>query len=119
MGYIQAIDSNGIVIAQAKSSESHLSHYRDNVWKLKDGDVIKYAETSIYTHLDKFLAPVPCDADIKLYPLDFQNPSSEPVENPSFVFKATELEDKDIENLTGLSGWNAYFDGEWIGTSEY
>lgn len=120
--YVQLISPEGKVLAQQIYTGQPLTYYQKKVWRVPSHhNVILVTETDLI-HPSKFMQPVHKESDVFIYSLEdsIRNLPSEPSRTLAHMkLKGYHLESFDVKFSRLMSGWNAFVDEEWVGTSEY
>lgn len=120
--YIQLVTPKGEVLAQRICTGQPLSYYENKVWRVPSQHVIRVVEHSPLVQPDKFMQPLQRDAYVHIYSLDSssENLPFEPSRTlAEFSIKADEIDIFSQEFQAIVGGWNAFSNGNWVGSSEY
>lgn len=125
MGYTQLIDSaTGEVLAQRDGND--IDYCKDKVWQLRHGQEVVFVQNSEYLQPNKFYRPLLRGDEVKIYFDITDDVAAEPKNRaPDWVGTVQALEDAvhpEMGNAILAAAqltWDAYYNGEWIGTSEY
>lgn len=122
LGFIQLLSSDGEVLEQLEGVEKFLHDYQRQNWPILRGRHVRFVKESDYVQPWKFMKAIHRNAEVELYDGDFLD--VEVGESPDrrlakAIVKASDIpRDDHAGSLIGCDWWEAYSDGEWVGSSE-
>ena len=121
--YAQLLSPEGEVLAQRNHFGQPVTYYHENVWRVPSRHVVRLVSESEFVQPPKFMQPLNKNDDVWIYQLEdsIHTLPKEPCRSLVFLkVKASELESLSAEFSSLLrSGWNAFSNRIWVGTSEY